>query len=389
MIGGPGDQVDPGDPGGERRSGLAQHGAGGTVLDDPSGLEHDHPVGQGQRVDQVVGDDQRRPRRAGPVAQHLPEQLPQRGGDRTSSAAIGSSSSSRAGFAASARAIAIRCACPPDSCAGRRSANSVASTAGSHCSATFSRPGARRALAARAERHVRRRGQVREQQRLLGEQHHPALVRRHPHLTVVSTSTSPSRMIRPESGRINPEISDSSVDFPAPLRAEHGDHFARVGPRVSRSMPRSASVAGTSSAPVSRSHRPGCVSVTTTLRCALPRVASTISTATTTNTRDNATAASGSALPLQVDLQRQRPGDALQASGERQRGTELAERPGERQHRTGDQPRQHQRDGDPAEHGRRIRTEGSGHRLVTAARRTQRSLQAQAPERAGRRRSAR
>ncbi len=54
----------------------------------------------------------------------------------TSRAAIGSSSRSNRGPAASARAIATRCACPPDSCRGRRPASSVASTSPSHRSAT-------------------------------------------------------------------------------------------------------------------------------------------------------------------------------------------------------------------------------------------------------------
>ena len=73
-VGGAGDQVDAGDAGGERRSGFGQHGAGRSVLDDPTGIQHDDPVGQRQRVDQVVGDQQGGP--AG-VPQHLSQQLPQ------------------------------------------------------------------------------------------------------------------------------------------------------------------------------------------------------------------------------------------------------------------------------------------------------------------------
>ena len=80
------------------------------------------PGGEGQRVDRVVGDQQRDPvvRRqvAGRARSAAPAATP------TSRPANGSSSSSRPGSVASARAIATRWACPPESSPGRRSARS-------------------------------------------------------------------------------------------------------------------------------------------------------------------------------------------------------------------------------------------------------------------------
>ena len=103
----------------------------------------------------------------------------------TSSPLSGSSSSSTSGSAASARAIATRWAWPPDSCRGFRSANCSASTSRSQRSAVS------RCLAARETEHpaaaVRPEGDVgddthmREQQRVLQQQPHPSVVRRHVH----------------------------------------------------------------------------------------------------------------------------------------------------------------------------------------------------------------
>ena len=47
----------PGDAGGEAASGPGEHLAGGPVLDHPAVLDDDDPVGQQERVEDVVGDD--------------------------------------------------------------------------------------------------------------------------------------------------------------------------------------------------------------------------------------------------------------------------------------------------------------------------------------------
>ena len=87
-----------------------------------------------------------------------------------SSAESGSSSRSAEGLVTSARASATRCCCPPESWAGRRSANSSMWT-----SASISRARARRSLFgdaahAEAEGGVLERGKVREQR--VGLEHH-------------------------------------------------------------------------------------------------------------------------------------------------------------------------------------------------------------------------
>ena len=96
--------------------GARQHLADGSLLDDAAGLENDDAVREQQRVEHVVGDEQARTgRRPGATRRSSCRNA---GAAPTSSAAIGSSSRSRCGSAASARATATRCCCPPESCAG-------------------------------------------------------------------------------------------------------------------------------------------------------------------------------------------------------------------------------------------------------------------------------
>ena len=53
-----GHEVEPGDPRGERAARAGQHVPRGTLFDDPAFGEHDHPVGEHQRVERGVGDEQ-------------------------------------------------------------------------------------------------------------------------------------------------------------------------------------------------------------------------------------------------------------------------------------------------------------------------------------------
>ena len=89
----------------------------------------------------------------------------------------------------------------------------------------------------------------------------------------------------------------------------------------------------------------------------------------------------GVGFTLQVDLQRQRPGDALARARERQRGAELAQRAGERQHRSRDQAGRQKRQGHPPPHRRRSGTERRRHHVVVTAGRACRTFQRDDQER--------
>ena len=145
----------------------------------------------------------------------------------TSNAASGSSSSSRPGSGASALASATRCCCPPDSWAGRRSASSAASTAASSSRARCSAATPGRPVRPRAEGHVAQRGQVREQQGLLGQQADPAPVRRHVHPVpgdrVVADPDVPAVRAK------QPGQHAEQRRFAGPVGTQHGQHLAGLG----------------------------------------------------------------------------------------------------------------------------------------------------------------
>ena len=88
----------------------------------------------------------------------------------TSRPVSGSSSSSRRGLVASARAIATRCAWPPESWRGRRSASSPMPKRSSQARASASASVALGAAGARPEGHVGQGRQVREEELALEDQ---------------------------------------------------------------------------------------------------------------------------------------------------------------------------------------------------------------------------
>ena len=147
----------------------------------------------------------------------------------TSRADIGSSRSSTFGSAASARATATRCAWPPDSCAGRRSASSWASTAASHRSA-MTRASERRFPLLRGAKatfaatlmwgnSIARWDSMATPREWAGT---------NTPLPVSVSTRLPSSTL-PWSGRSRPAISSSSVDLPAPL----GPSTASTSPSAS------------------------------------------------------------------------------------------------------------------------------------------------------------
>ncbi len=74
--GGPTDQVEPGEARREGTARAGEHLGGRPVLDHPAAVEDDHPVGEQQRVEHVVGDDDGRA-----LGEHGAQQLAQRRGD--------------------------------------------------------------------------------------------------------------------------------------------------------------------------------------------------------------------------------------------------------------------------------------------------------------------
>ena len=84
----------------------------------PSPLDRQHPGGELLRKSLVVRRDEQRPSLTVSLRSNAPSSARREG----SSDAIGSSISSTGGFTASARAMATRCASPPDSSRGRASA---------------------------------------------------------------------------------------------------------------------------------------------------------------------------------------------------------------------------------------------------------------------------
>ncbi len=67
------DHVEPGEPGGERGARMPHHLLRRTRLHDPAAVHDEYAMSQQQGVEQIVGDDDRRP-----VRQHLPQHAAQR-----------------------------------------------------------------------------------------------------------------------------------------------------------------------------------------------------------------------------------------------------------------------------------------------------------------------
>ena len=257
---------------------------------------------------------------------------------RASSAASGSSSSSSVGSTASARASATRWACPPDSCRGLRPG--VLGQADPVQPAR--RPAARAvapvdAAAARAERDVVQRGQVREEQVVL--EHHadrPALGGC-PHADGRGGRGRGRRGVMcPAVSGCSPARARSAVVLPAPLgpssatTSPGGDAQVDVEAEARRGRRRGArraAVAVTGWRSIGRAggqdrHRDG--------------------------EQDQAEHDRGLQVGLQgqVDGQRHGLGAAGEVAGEGDGGAELAQRPGPAQHRAGGDAGRDQRQGD-------------------------------------------
>ena len=136
-------------------------------LGHPSLVEHQHPVGQRQRVDGVVGDQQGD---AVVVARCRPSSIRSAIATATSRPVKRLVEQQHAGSVASARAIATRCAWPPESSRGLRSARSPMPKRSSQSRATRVRLARLRAAGARTEGDVVQGGQVGEQQLALEDQ---------------------------------------------------------------------------------------------------------------------------------------------------------------------------------------------------------------------------
>ena len=122
-------------------------------------VEHDHPVGQHDRLVDVVGDQQHRRAGAGRTARAAASCIRIR--VSASSAPNGSSASSSCGSRTSERASAARCCSPPDSSCGQARSRPARPTSASACAAALrARPG--RAGRASTLSSTRRHGSSRE-----------------------------------------------------------------------------------------------------------------------------------------------------------------------------------------------------------------------------------
>ena len=190
-------------------------------LDDPAAVDHHDPVGQQQRVEDVVGDQD-----GGPVGEHPAQRLPQRRVVRRRRAPP---SARRAAAAAGRRPGRgrRRPAGPGRRTAGRGAGRRAPRrpTSSSQARACVARRTARVAAAARAEGDVLERAQVREEQRVLGEQRDPPRVRRHPDAGRRS-ARRPSSTTRPVSGRSSPAATASSGRLAGAVGPEHRDGLA-------------------------------------------------------------------------------------------------------------------------------------------------------------------
>ena len=277
----------------------------------PGRLDDDDPVREQQGVEDVVGDDdgravpqdpaERLPQRRGDgdverghrlVEQQEPRLGGQRPGDRD---ALGLSS----GELGRARSAALGA--------------DLGEPRGHRCGIARRAP-----AAARPEGDVVERGQVREQQRVLGEQRHPRGRGRDARRCGVRGRPTSNRRGRrgttPASGRSRPAITASTVDLPAPL----GPSSATVSPSRPRARPRR------------RAPRPW--RRARAIRC--PSAAGQADDHDGDDDEDERERDGGIrvGLALQVDLQRQGPGHALEAAGEGDRRAELAQCAGEGEH---------------------------------------------------------
>ena len=247
-----------------------------ALLDHPALLDHHDPVREQECVEHVVGHDDR-----GAVGQHLAQHLAYGGrdGDVERGHRLVEKQQPWVRREGSGNRDPLRL--PSRELRGP----AVGVRRGVDLAQPVLRDRARLAAcltrAARPEGDVVERGQVREQQRLLGQQRDPTRVWRDPDVRLpglpMSKSTRPSSDAVPASGRSRPAITDMAVDLPEPF----GPSTASVSPTptcMDRSKPRSPIVA---------------LSVETHVA---PRTrASPITTiATTTSSSDRATAASAS-----------------------------------------------------------------------------------------------
>ena len=181
-----------------------------ALLDDPSVLEHDDPVGVTDGRQAVRDDDVVRPRAA------LISACWTSCSDTESRCEVASSSTRMPGLRTIARAIAMRWRWPPETIAPR-SPTSVSSPSGSEATisarlaAAIARSSAPSVDVLPAVEHVLAQRAV-EEERVLLDQRDRAMPALRRELPVVAPSTA----IRPAVGTRSRISSDASVDFPDP-----------------------------------------------------------------------------------------------------------------------------------------------------------------------------
>ena len=226
-VQGPAHHVQAGDARGEGAAGTGEHLRRRALLDHVALLDDQDPVGEQECVQDVVGDDD-----GGAVRQHPAQHLAYGRGDGD--------------VERGHRLVEEQQPWVGGECAGDRDPLRLASgelrgpAVGVRRGIDLAPATARRrardlpaclTAAAWTEGDVVERGQVREQQRLLGEQRDSTIVRRDPDRAdlpglPMSKSTRPSSDAVPASGRSSPAITDMAVDLPAPF----GPSRASVSP---------------------------------------------------------------------------------------------------------------------------------------------------------------
>lgn len=266
------DQVEAGETRGERGARAGYHLDGRALLDDPAAFDDDHPIGEQHRIEHVVGHDQRR----APL-EHPPQHPPQHGGggDVERGHRFVEQHQGRT------RRQRPRDRHPLRLTAGQLSRLAIGELGGVDLGQELlrdvscgTRPEARRTW---TERHVVAHAEVREQQRVLGQQGDASGVRGHP---AVFVEQHPSvELGAPGVGTQQPGDQAEHGRLARTVRAEHRDVFAwgqgdfDIEPAGGERRPHRQRTGH-------RSPRP-CASETT-------------NTATTTSTNDSATAASAS-----------------------------------------------------------------------------------------------